>query len=221
VPTTEREIALGGHACLVIRPRGARALYVLGHGAGAGMRHAFMSAIAGALAEVGIATVRYEFPAMAAGRPRPDKPEVCAQTIRAVFAATAAKFSGLPLIAGGKSFGGRMTSNAHAAEPLPGLRGLCFLGFPLHPPDKPAITRAEHLARAPGPMLFLSGTRDELAELALLRPVVAALGPRATLHEVAGADHGFAVQRRSGRRDADVLVELATTTAGWLDSLDT
>jgi hypothetical protein len=173
-----------------------------------------------ALAANDIATLRYEFPSMAAGTRRPDSPAVCAATIRAINAAAAIEFPTLGRIAGGKSFGGRMTSNAHATDPLPGVRGLCFVGFPLHPPDKPAVDRAAHLANAPGPMLFLTGTRDELAELPLLRPVVAALGARAKLHVVEHADHGFAVQKRSGRTNAEVLVELAHEIAAWASALD-
>jgi len=198
------------------RPRGATALYVLAHGAGAGMRHPFMAEISAALAARKIATLRWEFPYMAAGKPRPDRAEVAEAAVREVWATVRARFADLALFAGGKSFGGRMTSRAHAAAPLAGVRGLIFLGFPLHPPDKPGIERAEHLASAAGPLLFVQGDRDELAGLRRLRPVVAKLGARATLHVVKAADHGFDVLVRSGRTRSDVLDELATTMASWI-----
>ena len=176
------EIVLGERRGLLVRPAKARWLYVLAHGAGAGMRHAFMAEIAEALAAVDVATLRWEFPYMAAGRPRPDGPAV-----------------------------------AHAAEPLDDLRGLAFLGFPLHPPDRPGTERAEHLARtAPAPLLFVQGTRDELATPALLRPVVARLGRRARLHVVEHADHGFEVLVRSGRAKAEVMAEVAGAVAAWM-----
>lgn len=222
---TERQVDLGGRigAGLLIKPRNARALYVIAHGAGAGMRHAFMTAIAQALATHAIATLRWEFPYMAAGKARPDQAPVAEAAVREAWLASAAHArGGLPRFAGGKSFGGRMTSRAHAADPLPDLCGLAFLGFPLHPPDKPGIERAEHLAAARGPLLFLQGTRDDLADLALLRPVVKRLGPRATLHVVDGADHGFDVLVRSGRTHDEVIAELAQTFAAWaLAALDT
>jgi uncharacterized protein len=199
------------------RPADATCLAVLGHGAGAGMRHAFMEAISARLAARRVATLRYEFPYMAAGRKRPDPPAVCAATIRAAVAAAAAH--GLPLIAGGKSFGGRMTSQAAAAAPLPGVRGIFFLGFPLHPAKQPATTRGDHLASVAAPMLFLQGTRDDLATIDLIRPLVASLGARATLHAIEGADHSFHVPARSGRKDADVLDELADQIAGWANGL--
>ncbi len=211
----ERALDVDRHPGLLVRPRNARALYILAHGAGAGMRHAFMSAIALALARHAIATLRWEFPYMAAGKARPDRAEVAEASVRAVWNASKRVARGLPRFAGGKSFGGRMTSRAHAAAALDGLRGLVFLGFPLHPPEKPAIDRAEHLAAASGPMLFLQGTRDDLADLALLEPVVAGLGPRATLHLIDRADHGF---ERSGRKLPDVIDELARTIAAWIDA---
>jgi uncharacterized protein len=203
---------------LLVRPPTARWLYVLAHGAGAGMRHEFMEAIADALAKREIATLRWEFPYMAAGKPRVDSPAVAEAAVRATWNAARERFGDeLPMFAGGKSFGGRMTSRAHAAEPLEGLRGIAFLGFPLHPPDKPGIERAEHLAQARGPLLFVQGDRDELADLALLRPVVRKLGTRrAKLHVVAHADHGFDVLVRSGRTRTEVLDEIATTIAGWM-----
>ena len=183
----------------------------MAHGAGAGMRHAFMVDVADALASRNIATLRWEFRYMAEGKRRPDAAAVAEASVQAVWAA-AHRFA-LPRFAGGKSFGGRMTSRAHAAVPLADLHGLIFLGFPLHPPEKPDIARAEHLARVTGPMLFVQGTRDDLADLALLRPVLAPLD--ATLHVVAGADHGFDVLVRSGGTHADVIAEIATTIAAW------
>jgi predicted alpha/beta-hydrolase family hydrolase len=182
------------------------------------MRHPFLAAVAGALAARGIATVRWELPYMAAGRARPDPPAVCVAAVRAACAAAAARWPGLRRIAGGKSFGGRMTSTAAATADL-GVAGLAFLGFPLHPAGAPAVTRAEHLARVPVPMLFLQGTRDGLADLALLRPIVDGLGARATLVEIAGADHGFAVPARSGRDPVAVIAELADAIARWVATL--
>jgi uncharacterized protein len=199
---------------LLLRPPDAWLLYLLAHGAGAGMHHRFMQDIAEALAGEGIATLRYQFPYIEAGG-RPDPPEVAEATVRAAAAAARSAAPDLPLIAGGKSFGGRMTSNAMAREPIDGVRGLVFLGFPLHPPKRPAVTRAEHLARVQAPMLFLQGTRDDLAQLDLITPLVGDLAPRATLHVIEGADHSFAVLKRSGRTGAEVLAELARTTADW------
>jgi predicted alpha/beta-hydrolase family hydrolase len=213
-----REIGLAGHRSLLLQPAGARWLYLLAHGAGAGIEHAFMDAIAHALAEYAVATLRWEFPYMTAGKRRPDPAPVAEASVRAVWEAAHARFgSALPMFAGGKSFGGRMTSRAHAVGALPGLRGIAFLGFPLHQPERPAIERAEHLAAATGPLLFMQGTRDELADLVLLRPVIAKLGRRAELHVVEGADHGFAVLKRSGRNDPEVLDEIASTVAGWME----
>lgn len=214
-PTNE-SMTLGGHPALLRMPAAASALYVVAHGAGAGMRHAFMASIAEALAARDIATLRWEFPYMAAGKARPDRPEVAEAAVQAVWAAARARFAGLPMFAGGKSFGGRMTSRAHAASALPDVRGLIFLGFPLHPPDKPSIERAEHLSAAEGPMLFLQGDRDELAGLRRLRPVVRKLGKRAQLHVVKHADHGFDVLVRSGRTPDDVLDELGDAMRAWI-----
>ncbi len=196
------------------------------------MRHAFMTDIAGRLAAHGVATLCWEFPFMAAGKPRPDPAPIAEAAVRAVWTAARTRFSDLPMFAGGKSFGGRMTSRAHAAAPLDGVRGLVFLGFPLHPPDKPGpkteragftpargIERAEHLATAAGPLLFVQGTRDALAELKRLRPVVKKLGSRATLHIVDHADHGFDVLVRSGRTETEVHAEIATTVAAWMDGV--
>jgi predicted alpha/beta-hydrolase family hydrolase len=205
-----RALDLDGHPGLLLRPRGARALFVLAHGAGAGMRHAFMTALAEALARQGIATLRWEFPYMAAGKRRVDPPAIAEAAVQAVWAASA-RVSKLPRFAGGKSFGGRMTSRAHAVAPLAGVHGLIFVGFPLHPADRPGIERAEHLAAAGGPLLFVQGTRDALADLALLRPVIAQLGPRATLHVIDGADHGL-------DRAGDVAA-VASTIAAWIDKM--
>jgi len=210
--SVELRIAVGGRAGdvsgLLVRPDGARVLYLLAHGAGAGMRHPFLETVARQLDGRGIATLRYQFPYMERRASRPDPPAVAAATVRAVVAEAARVAPGLPLVAGGKSFGGRMTSTAQAEEPLPGVRGLVFLGFPLHPPGRPDDKRAEHLAQVRIPMLFLQGDRDEFADLKLLKPVVRRLGDRATLHLVEGGDHSFHVLKRSGRTDADVLGEL-------------
>jgi uncharacterized protein len=200
---------------LLLRPADARLLYVLAHGAGAGMRHPFLEAISQRLAEQGIATLRYQFRYMEQRSRRPDPPAVAAATVRAAVAEAARLAPGLPLVAGGKSFGGRMTSAAQAEEPLPGVRGLVFLGFPLHPPGRPDDKRAGHLARVTIPMLFLQGTRDEFAGLELLRPVVKGLGDRATLHLVEGGDHSFKVPKKSGRSERDVMGELATAIVTW------
>lgn len=181
------------------------------------MRHAFMVAASAALARHGVATLRWQFPYMTAGRSRVDAPAVAEAAVRATWNAACARFAGLPMFAGGKSFGGRMTSRAHAAAPLAGLAGLAFLGFPLHPAGKPGSERAEHLVDAAGPLLFVQGDRDELADLALLRPVVRGLGRRAKLHVVKHADHGFDVLVRSGRRSDDVMEEIAATVAAWMD----
>jgi predicted alpha/beta-hydrolase family hydrolase len=205
-------------SALLRAPADARACYVLAHGAGAGMRHPFMGAIVEALAAHGIATLRYQFPYMENGSKRPDVPAVAHATVRAAVAEAARAMPGLALVAGGKSFGGRMTSQAQAATPLPGVRGLAFLGFPLHPAGKPSDERAAHLADVRVPMLFLQGTRDDLADLALLQPVIARLGPYAELATFADADHSFHVPARSGRKDADVLAGLAGTLAGWIDA---
>jgi len=201
---------------LLMVPPGARWLYVLAHGAGAGMRHAFMEAAAGALAAAGIATLRWEMPFMAAGRRRSDPPAVCEAAARAACAAGRAAAPDLRLCAGGKSMGGRMTSRAQAAAPIPGVEALVFLGFPLHPPKQPGTSRADHLAQVAIPMLFVQGTRDALADLTLLRPVVAAR-PLATMVEIDTADHGFAVLAR--RKGDDIPAEIAARVAGWLDAL--
>ena len=200
---------------LLLRPADAWAVYVLAHGAGAGMQHRFMESAAAALAARGVATLRYQFPYTEAGSRRPDPPGVLEATVRAATEAACRHAPDVPLVAGGKSLGGRMTSNAQARRPLPGVSGLVFLGFPLHPPKQPGDRRAEHLQHVELPMLFLQGTRDELAHLELMRPVCDRLGTRATLHVVEGADHGFDVLKRSGRSDAEVMNELADTVADW------
>jgi hypothetical protein len=207
-------------AALLLRPPGARWLYVFGHGAGAGMQHRFMEAASARLAAHGIASLRYQFPYMEAGVRRPDSRGTLMATVRAAVAAAAEAAPGLPLLAGGKSMGGRMASQAAAEAPLSGVRGLVFFGFPLHPAGRPSTERADHLGNLLLPMLFLQGERDKLAEIDLLRPVCAELGERATLHVVPDADHGFHVPKRSGRGDDEVLAELAGTVAQWSAGLD-
>ena len=207
---------------ILLRPDDAFALLVLAHGAGAGMRHAFMDDLSLALARRGVATWRYEFPYMAQGRRRPDRPEVLVSKVREAVAVAARREPALPLFAGGKSMGGRMTSTAAAGSPsleAPGtreVRGLVFIGFPLHPAGRPGIGRADHLEGVDRPMLFLQGDRDRLADLRLLMPVLGRLGDRVHLHVVPGADHGFRTLKRSGRSDAEVLEELAVVTADWM-----
>jgi len=209
----------GEVSALLVRPDRARWLYVLGHGAGAGMRHRFMEDAAAALAAHGIATLRYQFPYVEQRSRRIDPQPVLLSTVRSAVAAARAAAGDLPLLAGGKSMGGRMTSLAASKEPLDGVMGIVFFGFPLHPAGEPATGRAEHLAAVPNPMLFLQGTRDKLADLGLLRPILDHLGPRATLHVVDGADHGFDMLKRSGRTAEDVLEELARTVAAWAERL--
>src|SRR5262245_58680698 len=204
---------------LLIAPADARACCVLAHGAGAGMAHPFMAAVAEGLAARGIATLRYQFPYMERGSKRPDSPKVAQAAVRAAVAEAARLAPGVPLIAGGKSFGGRMTSQAQAASPLPDVRGLAFLGFPLHAPGKPSDERGRHLLDVQVPMLFLQGTRDALADLALLQPLVEELGPRATLKSFPDADHSFHVPARSGRKDADVMREMLDALASWSDAV--
>jgi uncharacterized protein len=206
---------------LLLRPDGARLLYVLAHGAGAGMRHPFLESIAHRLAERGVGTLRYEFPYMERRARRPDPRAMAAATVRAAVAEAARVAPGLPLVAGGKSFGGRMTSTAQAEQPLPGVRGLVFLGFPLHPPGRPGDSRAEHLAQIQIPMLFLQGDRDDFADLKLLKAVIKRLGERATLHLVEGGDHSFKVLKRSGKTEADVMGELAGAIGEWTGRLQT
>jgi len=199
-------------------PENAIACYVMAHGAGAGMTHPFMAAVADGLGERRIATLRYQFPSMEQGTRRPDKPALAHATVRAAIAAAARLTPSLPLVAGGKSFGGRMTSQAQAEAPLPGVRGLVFLGFPLHPAGKPSDERAKHLSEVRIPMLFLQGTRDTLANPQLLVPVVERLGESATLAPIQDADHSFHVPVRSGWTDMQVLFEALDTLAAWIRS---
>src|SRR5712671_180662 len=209
----------GSVSALLMRPAQARACFVFAHGAGAGMTHSFMAAVADGLCERGVASLRYQFPYMEKASKRPDPPGIAHAAVRAAVAEAGRCCPGLPLVAGGKSFGGRMTSQAQAATPLAGVGGLAFLGFPLHPAGKPSSDRAEHLADVHVPMLFLQGTRDNLAELSLLEPVVDRLGPSASLHRVEGADHSFHVPARSGRKDSEVLREILDAFANWIEAI--
>ena len=202
---------------LLLMPPRARACYVLAHGAGAGMRHPFMAAVATELGERGVATLRYQFPYMEQGGRRPDPPKLAHATVRAAVAETARRLSKVPLIAGGKSFGGRMTSQAQAAAPLAGVHGLVFLGFPLHPAGRPSAERGKHLSDVQVPMLFLQGTRDALAALDQLEPLCKALGKRATLTLFQDADHSFHVPARTGRKDTQVRSEMLDALAEWID----
>lgn len=215
-PVTIEVPGSGMVSALLRRPDSSRALLVLAHGAGAGMRHAFMAAAAERLALRDVATLRYQFPYMEAGGKRPDRPPVAHAAVAAAVMAGAELAGGLPLFAGGKSFGGRMTSGAAAQGSLEGVDGLVFLGFPLHPAGRPGTDRAEHLRRVGVPMLFVQGTRDALADLALLRPVLSDLGDRATLHVVDGGDHSFKVLKRSGRTDDEVLDEIGDAVAAFV-----
>jgi predicted alpha/beta-hydrolase family hydrolase len=204
---------------LLQAPRDARACYVLAHGAGAGMTHPFMTAAAQGLSERGVATLRFQFPYMEQGSKRPDAPKLAHAAVRAAVAEASRRAAGLPLFAGGKSFGGRMTSQAQAASPLPGVRGLVFLGFPLHPAGKPADERARHLFEIGIPMLFLQGTRDELATTALVQALAGQLGDRAALELFQDADHSFHVPARTGRKDAEVRAEMLDAAARWMTSV--
>jgi predicted alpha/beta-hydrolase family hydrolase len=203
-------------SALLLRPKNARACFVFAHGAGAGMAHPFMEVVATGLCERGIATLRYQFPYMEKGSRRPDAPAVAHAAVRAAVAEAARCCAGLPLIAGGKSFGGRMTSQAQAIAPLAGVHGLAFLGFPLHPAGKPSTARAAHLSELKIPMLFLQGTRDALAELKLLESVVKGLGALASLHLVQDADHSFHVPARSGRNGREVMGEVLDAFKAWV-----
>jgi predicted alpha/beta-hydrolase family hydrolase len=205
---------------LLLRPPRAIACYVFAHGAGAGMTHAFMANVATGLCDRGIATLRYQFPYMEQGSRRPDAPALAHATVRAAVAEAAKLYPDVTLVAGGKSFGGRMTSQAQALQPLPGVRGLVFFGFPLHPAGKPSVDRAKHLSDVHVPMLFIQGTRDKLAEPALVHEVTKKLGANAALHEIDGADHSLHVPAKSGRRDADVLNEALDAMARWLASIE-
>ncbi len=197
-------------------PANARAGYVLAHGAGAGMTHPFLSAVANGLAERGIATLRYQFPYIEQGSKRPDAPKVAHATVRAAVLEASRRVPDLALFAGGKSFGGRMTSQAQALSVLPEVRGLIFLGFPLHPPGQPSDERAQHLFDVQIPMLFLQGTRDDFASLQFLQPLVRQLGARATLKLFQDADHSFHVSAKTGRKDSEIRVELLDAMAQWI-----
>jgi predicted alpha/beta-hydrolase family hydrolase len=215
-------IEVAGHgrvSGLLQKPRSARACYVLAHGAGAGMAHPFMASVAEGLSQRGIATLRYQFLYMEQKSKRPDPPKLAQATVRAAIAEAQRLMPKLPVFAGGKSFGGRMTSGAQAADPLAGVSGLVFLGFPLHPAGKPAQERAAHLSQIRIPMLFLQGTRDALAELDQLEPVVKGLGKRATLNLFDQADHSFHVPAKSGRKDAEVLNGILDAFALWVDKV--
>lgn len=209
----------GEVSAILMRPVDARWLLVLAHGAGAGMTHPFLEKLARELADVGVATFRYQFPYMEQRRRSPDSPAVAAATVAAAVRAAAKAAPGLSLLAGGKSFGGRMSSQAASQGLLEGVQALVFFGFPLHPPNKPGTKRAEHLAKVPMPMLFLQGTRDTLADLKLLRPICEDLAPRATLRIIETADHSFHMLKSSGKSDPDVLRELAQNTASWAENL--
>ena len=214
------EIAPGeAVSALLMQPPQARACYVFAHGAGAGMTHASMEKVAAGLAERGIATLRYQFPYMEKGSKRPDAPAVAHAAVRAAVSEAGRRCGALPLIAGGRSFGGRMTSQAQALSPSPGVRGLAFLGFPLHPAGKPSSERAKHLTGVNIPMLFLQGTRDALAELNLLEPVVKDLGSRAQLRLLEGADHSFHVLKCSGRNDREVMDEALDAFVAWVGAV--
>jgi predicted alpha/beta-hydrolase family hydrolase len=203
-------------SALLLRPLAARACFVFAHGAGAGMSHPFMEQVAGGLCDRGIATLRYQFLYMERASRRPDPPAIAHAAVRAAVEEAARCCAGLALIAGGKSFGGRMTSQAQAIAPLAGVRGLVFLGFPLHPAGKPSDARARHLSDVDVPMLFIQGTRDKLAEPQLIAPVVKRLGASATLHLVQEADHSFHVLARSGRNDRDAMREVVDTLSAWI-----
>ncbi|MCC6735270.1 MAG: alpha/beta hydrolase [Bauldia sp.] len=204
---------------LWLRPEGARAVCVVAHGAGGGMRQRFLEAAARGMAERGLASLRYQFPYMEAGKARPDTPKVATAAVRDAVAFAATLAPGVPLFAGGKSFGGRMTSTAESEAHLDGVRGLFFLGFPLHPPGKPSDGRGLHLAAVGIPMLFLSGTKDDFATLPLLEPQVARLGANTTLRLFADADHSFHVPKASGTTDADTLDAVLDALAGWIDAV--
>jgi predicted alpha/beta-hydrolase family hydrolase len=198
---------------------GAKACLILAHSAGAGMKHPFMAAVSSELAGLRIATLRYQFPYMERQSRRPDSPALCGATVRVAVDTAIRLAPGLPLIAGGKSFGGRMTSQAQATAPLPEVRGLAFFGFPLHPPNRPSDERAQHLADVKIPMLFLQGARDEFATLPLLEPVIKQLGDRATLKLTPDADHSFHVPRRTGRTDAEVRMQMLEAFTEWAEAL--
>jgi predicted alpha/beta-hydrolase family hydrolase len=207
--------SVSGIATLPAQPRAA---YVFAHGAGAGMEHSFMTTVAGGLAERGIGTLRYQFPYMETGSKRTDAPAVAHAAVRAAVEQARTLFDGVELFAGGKSFGARMTSQAQSSQPMPGIRGLVFLGFPLHPAGKPSTLRADHLDGVSVPMLFIQGTRDELADWPLLEQVTTRLSARATLVDIPDADHSFHVLKRSGRTDAEAMTQLLDAVSGWIET---
>ncbi len=209
----------GAVSALLVLPPQARACFVLAHGAGAGMTHPFMETVAAGLCDRNVATLRYQFPYMEKTSKRPDSPPVAHATVRAAVTEAARCCPGLALIAGGKSFGGRMTSQAQAIAPLPGVAGLAFLGFPLHPVGKPSDERAEHLSDIHVPMLFMQGSHDKLAELKLLEPLIERLGPSASLYLVQQADHSFHVPARSGRNDREVMSEMLDKLTAWIGAI--
>jgi hypothetical protein len=222
--TTEKDMRFevrdaGEVSAILLRPADARCLLVLAHGAGAGMRHSFMEEIAEELAGAKVATLRFNFPYMEQRRKVPDRAPVPTEAVLAAVRSAAKVAPDLPLFAGGKSYGGRMSSQAASDNSLPNVRGLVFFGFPLHPPDQPSTKRAEHLARVKLPMLFLQGTRDKLADLSLLRPICAKLGSRATLHIIETADHSFHVLKSAGKTDAEVMREMARTVSEWTQKI--
>lgn len=206
-------------SALLVRPKNACWLLALAHGAGAGMNHPFMENLTNELSAVAIATFRYQFPYMEQRRRVPDPPAILTAAVAAALQTAKTAAPDLPLLAGGKSMGGRMTSQAAAQNLLNGVRGLVFFGFPLHPPNRPGTKRAEHLAKIAIPMLFLQGTRDTFADMKLLRPICAKLSARATLHIIESGDHSFHVLKSTKRTDADVLRELAETTASWAEAI--
>jgi predicted alpha/beta-hydrolase family hydrolase len=209
----------GEVSAILLRPPVCHALIILGHGAGAGMRHRFMDGIAQALSAHGIGTFRYQFPFVEAGRRRPDRAPVLTGTVRAAVAAARELEPDLPLLAGGKSMGGRMTSSAQAESSLAGIRGLVFLGFPLHLPGDPSNARSDHLNDVDVPMLFVQGTRDRLAEMDRMAAVVESLGDRAELRVVQDADHGFDVLKRTGKSIAEIYDDMAVVVRSWTDTI--
>jgi predicted alpha/beta-hydrolase family hydrolase len=209
----------GSVSALAQIPEESKACLVLAHGAGAGMEHSFMRAIADGLADLGIATLRYQFPYMEAGSKRPDRPPVAHAAVRAAVATAKDLCPGKSLFAGGKSFGARMTSQAQALQPLEGVRGLVFLGFPLHPAGKASVDRADHLSKVDQPMLFVQGTRDELADFERMAAVVEVLGAAAAIEVVDGGDHSFHVLKRSGRTDREVLEQVCHAVSGFVGRL--
>jgi hypothetical protein len=210
----------GEVSALLDRPADARRILVLAHGAGAGMSHSFLGKLAAIFAELGTATLRYQFPYMEQRRRIPDTPSLLTATVAAAVKMASESAPALPLFAGGKSMGGRMTSQAAAEGLLEGVAGLIFFGFPLHPPNRPGTKRADHLADVKQPMLFLQGSRDAFADLKLLRPICARLGKRATLQIIPDADHSFHVPKKSGKDDAQILMELAKTATLWADEVE-